>query len=304
MPKDRRRKVLLFYNPYSGRGLFTNNLDKIIEKIQDKGYQVVPVRAAKDNLINTAMSEMDQSLYRQVIVAGGDGTVNICINAMIENNIDLPLAIFPSGTANDFAGYLELPTTLDEMIDVAMSDHIVPIDLGKCNDKYFINVGALGNLVDVSQKTDPNLKNSLGIFAYYLKGASEIFSLKPLPVKLITPEKTYEEKMFFMIVMNGVSAGGFKQISPQSSVQDGKLNVILFRTVPFVKMGPLFLKALSGKHVKDKNVLTFETEDLIIESDEDISTDVDGEHGEKLPLHFSVLPGGIKLFLPKNVEKI
>lgn len=44
---DKREKVLLFYNPNSGNGLFKNNLDRIIEKIQDKGYQVVPVRAGR-----------------------------------------------------------------------------------------------------------------------------------------------------------------------------------------------------------------------------------------------------------------
>ncbi len=300
MSVKKREKVLLFYNPYSGNGMFKNNMDVIIERFQNSGFQVVPVRAAHGNSIEQALAEMDQNMYRQIVVAGGDGTINICVNAMMKNGIDLPLAIFPTGTANDFAGYFDIPKDLNGMIDVAMGDKFTYADLGKCNDRYFINVAALGNLVDVSQKTDPNLKNTLGVFAYYIKGASEAVKLKALPVRLITDEKVYEEEMYFMVVMNGMSAGGFKKLSLASDIQDGKLNVILFRKMPIIKLVPLLFGVISGNYTDNKSVLTFETDKLIIESDEEISTDVDGEHGEKLPLHFSVLEKKLKIFTEKN----
>lgn len=300
MAVEKRQKVLLFYNPYSGNGMFKNNLDGIIERFQESGFQVVPVRAAKGQSIQQALAEMDQSLYRQIIVAGGDGTINICVNAMISNNIDLPLAIFPTGTANDFAGYFDLPKDIEGMVDVAMGDRFTYADVGKCNDRYFINVAALGSLVDVSQKTDPNLKNTLGVFAYYLKGASEVIKLRALPVKLTTDNEVIEEQMYFMLVMNGMSAGGFKKLSPASDIQDGKLNVILFRKMPIIELVPLLFGVLSGNYFDNKNILSFETDNLIIESEEDISTDVDGEHGEKLPLRFSVLEKKLRIFTEKG----
>lgn len=302
MEVSKRKKVLLFYNPSSGNGMFKNNLDLIIERFQESDFQVVPVRAAKGKAIENALREMEQDAYRQIIVAGGDGTINICVNAMIKNNIDLPLAIFPTGTANDFASYFDLPKDIEGMVDVAMGDSYTYADVGVCNDKYFINVAALGNLVDVSQKTDPNLKNTLGVFAYYLKGATEVVNLRALPVKITTPEQTYEEDMFFMVVMNGVSAGGFKKLSPSSDIQDGKLNVILFRKMPIIDFLPLLFEVISGNHGSNKNVLNFETSELVIESEEDISTDVDGEHGEKLPLHFSVLPKRLRIFTEKEFK--
>ncbi|MDQ9825796.1 hypothetical protein RFZ44_21060, partial [Acinetobacter sp. 163] len=93
-----------------------------------------------------------------------------------------------------------------------------------------------------------------------------------LPVKLTTPDAVYEEDMFFMVVMNGASAGGFKKLSPESDIQDGKLNVILFRKMPIIDFVPLLFAVISGNHVQNKNVLTFETPELIIESPEEIST--------------------------------
>jgi len=291
-----RKKILLFYNPYSGNGLFKNNLDLIIEKFQEKGFQVVPVRSEKGLLIEQALQEMHKEKYRQIIVAGGDGTINVCVNAMIKNNINLPLAIFPTGTANDFAYYFELSNEIEDMVNTAMGDHTTPADVGVCNGRYFINVAAMGALVDVSQKTDPNLKNSLGIFSYYLRGIAEITSLKSLPVKLITPNMEYNEEMYFMLVMNGKSAGGFKKISPQSEINDGKLDVILFRKMPIVELGPLLFNILQGNHPNNKHVLSFQAEKLRIESDVDISTDVDGERGEELPLEFTVLHNRLEIF--------
>lgn len=297
-----KKKVLLYYNPKSGSGVFTKNLDKIVDRVQKEGYQLIVMRACESINFEEELANIDESQYRQIIVAGGDGTINICVNAMIKNNISLPLAIFPAGTANDFAGYFQLPSNIDELLDIAMGSCITTSDVGTYNDKYFVNVAALGNLVDVSQKTNPAMKNALGIFAYYLKGASELVKLRALPVKLITPEKVYEEEMFFMVVMNGVSAGGFKRLAPASEVNDGKLNVILFRKMPITEFAPLFLSVIRGTHTDRKNVLTFETDKLIIESSEDISTDIDGEHGEKLPLTFGVLEKRLNIFTREKAD--
>lgn len=301
--EERRKKILLFYNPYSGNGLFKNNLDLIIEKFQEQDYQITPVRAAKGKAIDKALSEMNQDNYRQIVVAGGDGTINICVNAMMNYDIDLPLAIFPTGTANDFAHYFDLPREIGEMVDIAMGDTLTTADVAKCNDKYFINVAAMGSLVDVSQKTDPNLKNTLGIFAYYLKGLTELIKLHPISIRLITPSRTYNEKMYFMVVMNGKSAGGFKKISPYSEVNDGLLDVILFRKMPIMEMGKMFLQVINGNHPKSRKVLYFQTDRLRLESPEDVSTDVDGEHGEKFPLEFSVLPKKLRIFVAKKEEE-
>lgn len=300
MCEKQAEKVLLFYNPHSGNGLFKNNLDYIIDRFQTAGYQVVPIRAAKGMVINKMLSTMDQSEYRQIIAAGGDGTIDICVNAMIRHDIHLPLAIFPAGTANDFAYYFEIPNDIDGMVDIALGNHFTNADVGKVNDRHFINVAALGALIDVSQKTDPNLKNTIGIMAYYLKAVSEVPNLRAHHVKLITPEATYEEDMYFMVVMNGISAGGFRRISPESEINDGLMDVILFRKMPILELGPLLFNVIRGNHSENKHVLNFQTNQLRIESEDDISSDIDGETGDKLPLEFSLLHNRLRIFTEED----
>lgn len=291
------KKVLLVYNPRSGNGTFSSNLDLIIDRFQEAGYVVSPVRGAKSKVIEQVFQAMDPAEFRQIIIAGGDGTINIVVNLMIKYDINLPVAIFPSGTANDFAYYFDIPHDINGMIDVALGDNYEYADVACVNGRHYVNVAAMGTLVDVSQKTDPNLKTTIGALAYYLKGLSEVPNLKPIPVKLTADGKTYEEEMYFMLVMNGCSAGGFKRISTDSDISDGMLNVILFRVMAFHDMLPLFFDVIHGNHHENKNVLYFKTDNLLLESPVEVSTDVDGETGEKLPLEFSVLPRRLKIFV-------
>lgn len=285
-----RNKVLLIYNPNSGSGMFKSNLDMIVKRFQAKGMIVVPIRADGNVSIEQLLSEIDESYYRKIIAAGGDGTINIVVNAMIRNNLHLPLALFPAGTANDFAHYFDIPTDIDGMLSIALEDYYTEADLGKCNDRYFVNVAAIGSVIDVSQKTDATMKNALGIVAYYLRGLSEVKSLKPVEVTISSPEHHFTENIFFMVVMNGNSAGGFRKLGVQSSINDGLLDVIMFKDMNFMELVPLAINVLQGRHDENKNVIYFQTSSLTIESPVSISTDVDGEHGEPLPLHIEIVP--------------
>lgn len=297
------KKALLIYNPNAGSGLFARHLDNIIEAFQARGLVIIPIRGTIHCGLDYIFQDMDQEQYRQIIIAGGDGTINTVLNMMMDYGIDLPIAIFPAGTANDFAHYLELPHDLEGMIEVALGDHVEDTDIAKVNDKYFINVAAMGALVGVSQKTDPTLKNTIGVMAYYLKGLTEVTHLHPIKVRLTSKEYTGEEEMYFMVVMNGSSAGGFKKISPAANASDGLLDVLLFRKMALHDMAPLFFNVLYGSHTENKNVLYFQTGELYIEADEDVSTDVDGEEGVKFPMKFTVLHKKIKVFAPKREEE-
>jgi diacylglycerol kinase family enzyme len=109
-----------------------------------------------------------------------------------------------------------------------------------------------------------------------------------------------EEEIYFITVCNGESAGGFRKLSPQSKMNDGKLDVIAFRKMPLLEFGPLLMEVIGGKHPDNKHVMYFQTPSLTIESEEDIPTDIDGEHGEKLPLKFGVLKKRLDIFVDEK----
>ena len=300
MTKIAKSKVLLYYNAYSGNGMFKNYLDHIIERCQAKGFQVTAVRAEKGTQIDKTLESIDENEYNRIIACGGDGTLNICVNSMLRHDIHLPLGILPAGTANDFAYYFELPSDINAALEIAIGEKTTKADVGMVNNKYFINVAALGAMVDVSQKTDPYVKNAIGPLAYYLRAAAELNQVHPIKVRLTTPEEVMDEEIYFMTVCNGESAGGFRKLSPRSMMNDGKLEVIAFRKMPILEFAPLLMEVIAGRHPDNKHVIYFQTPSLIIESDEDIPTDIDGEHGERLPLNFGVLKKRLDIFVDEK----
>lgn len=301
--RDMNNRVLLVYNPSAGNGMFKNNLDKIISKFQAKGMLVQPVRIDENIQINDIIKNSKLS-YKKIIAAGGDGTINSVVNALIANDKDIPLAVFPAGTANDFAHYFGIPTDINGMIDIALEDNYVTADVGKYNDRYFVNVAAIGSVIDVSQKTETSVKNVLGIMAYYLKALTELHSLKPVKVDIRTPDMKLSEEIFFMVVLNGSSAGGFRKLGIHSSINDGVLDVIIFKEMPMIEIPMLIFDVLHGKHENSDRVIYFQTKEIHIESEEQISTDIDGETGEPLPLDIEIVDKRVRVNVHRDSIEI
>ena len=103
-----------------------------------------------------------------------------------------------------------------------------------------------------------------------------------------------------MIVMNGRSAGGFKKVSLKSSINDGKLDVMIFKAAHIVDLSQLLIKVLMGNHQESKDVIFFQTDKLRVDTKVHMGTDIDGEKGEKFPLEISVLPKKLRICTAVN----
>lgn len=287
------KKVRFIYNPYSGENIILHELDKVMKLHQEKGYQVVPYRIQKDKDIDEAFDIIDKD-YNYVLVAGGDGTVDSVVNAMMNRGIDLPIGILPVGTANDFGKFIGIPSDVTKACNQILESEPKAVDIGKINDKYFINVASSGLFTDVSQKTDLNLKNTIGKLAYYLKGIEEIPNFRRLKVHLKSKEVDFDGEMYLILVFNGQTAGNFK-LATRADVNDGYLDVIMIKAVPIIEILPLFIKILKGEHLDSDKVIYFKTDDILIESEEDIVVDIDGEKGPDFPLRIRCIKGGMKV---------
>lgn len=288
------KKVKFIYNPYSGENAILNSLDDIIRIHQEYNYSLLPFRLSKGVNVIEAFNNDSDCDYDYVLVAGGDGTVDSVVNAMNLKNIDKPIGILPVGTANDFAKHLKLPNDIPTACKQILESEPANIDLGIINDKFFVNVASSGLFTDVSQKTDVNMKNTLGKLAYYLKGIKELPNFRKLKVKITSKEVTYDGDMYLLLVFNGETAGNFR-LATRASAKDGMLDIILFKAVPVRELLPLFFKVLRGEHLDSDKVLYFKSNDILIECDEDIVTDIDGETGPDFPLHIKCSKHGLKV---------
>ena len=288
------KKVKFIYNPYSGENLIISNLDEVVRIHQEAGYTIVPYRITKDEDLIAAFDDMKISDYKYVLVAGGDGTVDSVVNAMAKLGISIPIAILPVGTANDFARFLGIPFDIENACKQIVNSEVTTVDLGSINDKYFVNVASTGLFTDVSQKTDINLKNTIGKLAYYLKGLEELPNFRKLKVKIKSEKHQFDGEMYFLLVFNGQTAGSFN-LATKSDASDGMLDVIVFKAIPIIELIPLFIKVLRGEHLESDNIIYFKAKNIQIECDEDIVTDIDGEKGPDFPLEIKCIKGGLKI---------
>lgn len=288
------KKVKFIYNPYAGDNYIMDKLDEVIDVHQKHGYRVVPERLDEEHNMAVAMEDIHEG-YSQILIAGGDGTVDILINHMMERDIRLPIGILPMGTANDYAKYIGIPKDISKALEKMFRLPPMKMDVGKINEKYFINVASTGLLTDVSQKTHSELKNAIGKLAYYIKGLEQIPTFRKIPVKFTSEEKTYDGDMYALLVFNGRTAGNL-DFAYKSKANDGLLDVILIKA-SFKEIVPLLAKMLRGDHLEDPvGLLYFQTKELFIETtDELIVSDIDGERGPDFPLHIQCIAGGIEV---------
>jgi diacylglycerol kinase (ATP) len=290
------RKFILVYNPIAGDASFKFKLDYVIEAFQKKGCIIIPLRVS-----NELESEDFVTLAREltvdgIIVSGGDGTIHEVINNMLEQEIDLPLGIIPSGTSNDFAAYLQLDKNIETCVDIITEGKSKAFDVGKVNDKYFFNVASAGLMASVAHNADSVLKNTLGKIAYYLKGLGELPNFKALKMRIVADQQVIEEEIFLFLVMNSGTVGGFPNLVPNARIDDGKLDLLIVNKCNLPELMGLFISFLKGIHCNSKYVTCLQAENIYIECLEEVESDLDGELGPQLPLTIKIIPNKIRVF--------
>ncbi len=291
------KKAFLIYNPFSGEGEISSKLDKMLQIFQYYGWQIT-IYCISDQDMFTTIKNIDTNYFDAVFAAGGDGTIHNVINDLQNANIDLPLGVIPTGTANDLAYYLGYNSNLEENCEMLMNSKIGMMDLGYTNNTYFVNVASAGLLTEVAYDTNIRLKQIAGKFAYYMKGMEKIPSLKPVSIKFELKNKIIEEDVLLFLVMNGSTAGGFRNLAPKARINDGKLDVLIFKYCTFTEFINLFFKLLKGEHFNSDKLIYFQTEDKFkIDCNNELPTDLDGEKGPKIPLTIDIIKKCQKIFI-------
>lgn len=290
------KKVKLIYNPNSGEKSIAHHLDNIIRIYQEKNYVVIPYRLKKEESIGKAFIGIDKS-YDHLLIAGGDGTIDMVLNAMMDFDVNIPIGILPVGTANDFANALKLPHNINEAIENILNSKPKKIDIGKINNKYFINVASAGMFTDVSQKINPDFKNYMGKISYYIKGIEEALYLRKFSIRVSSDEILYNGDMYLMLVFNGKTAGNLN-LAYKAQIDDGYLDVIIFKAMPIPKSIPVLINVLKGEHldhINEDEILYFTTKKVKIDCNDDLGTDIDGEKGPDFPLNIECVKDRIEI---------
>lgn len=293
------KNVIFIYNPISGEGEIITYLDQINAIYQKSGYIVTYLRISKDTEYKPLQKLIEALVPTHILIAGGDGTINRVVNYMKHHDLNTPIAVLPTGTANDFAAMLSMPSNPIKALRAIIGGKHGAIDIGKVGDRYFVNVLSCGLMCDVSQRTPTVLKNTLGKVAYYFSSISELPNFRRMKITIESQELSYKGQCLLVMIFNGRSAGAFK-MAQNASIQDGVLDILIIKGNNIVyTIGTLFHFLFQRKGNYPDDVVYFRTNKLKVSLEgENVATDVDGEEGGGFPLEVECLHKGLNVILP------
>ncbi|MDO9535998.1 MAG: diacylglycerol kinase family lipid kinase [Bacillota bacterium] len=225
------------------------------------------------------------------MVAGGDGSLNWVANTIIKQKLSTPpLAVLPWGTSNDFSYQLVGKFSMEKMLHALKEGKTRSVDVGCLNNSFFLNVAGAGLLVDVAHKTSSDLKQRLGMLAYYIEGARNLPAYKPFTMNIKKEGKREEIEVFLFLILNSKGAGGLYNLAPHALPDDGKFDILIIKNTGLPGLITLLPQLLKGTHISNPRINYFQAERFEIEGPSELDTDIDGESGPPLPLSFRVLP--------------
>ena len=243
--------------------------DRIISRLQevsahfDRDYEIVindTAKQAKDSLKPYKNGEYI------ITSIGGDGSINILLNDLIDtNNI---LAFIPSGTGNDFCR-----ACMEEL-----ENGIHESDVVRINDRYFINVACFGIDADIANDDNfihnklipASMRYNAGVVYYFL-------TYKPRKMKVEVDDKTIEKQFTTVVAANHKYYGSGYRVSPNSLINDGTMEIILADKLNKISMAKTILSMKDGSHLKNPAIEVINTTKAIISSDAPFKANIDGE---------------------------
>ncbi len=297
------RKFIYFINPISGtRGKVL--LPEIIKKKtaeQNIPFEILHTNAAGDYVY--LHQKIISENITDVIVCGGDGTVNQVANAL--QGADVNIGIIPMGSGNGLAFAAKIPKRIDRALNIIFKGNAVFIDSFYINKKFSCMLSGLGFDAQVAQDFAKQKKR--GLLTYIRQSAKNFFAAKPYPFGLSVKGNTFITKAFFISIANSNQFGNNFTIAPQASLHDGLLDIVVVNKMSKLRMLWSVLKQIRNGQVRlyeDKKyhhneIHYFQTKKLTIQNPQLAPLHIDGDPAETAAVfEIEIIEKSFKLILP------
>ena len=293
-------KAILIYNPMSGKQKFYDYLPHIEEKIKEK-YDTVDIVSTNQpgHAVDIARDACKKA-YDLLVVSGGDGTFNECINGVMDQDYKPRIGYIPSGTTCDIGMSLGLSKNIDKALNIILNGHPVKMDVVKTNDRYSCYVTGTGAFIDISYVTNSSLKKKIGHLAYMLKGVQEFLSIPKMRMTVYHDHGKVSGIYSLMLIINSKRVAGMNMVY-KPELDDGKVDVVMFRS--FSPLNPLlyaiyFLFPFWSTPLIER----FKTQKLEVRTNSNESWNIDGEFGGKGNKLVKVIQQAITIYVPEKIK--
>lgn len=293
------RKIAMLVNPTSGQGRGGKNAPVVARRLREHGLQVTELAGGSaeesESLARAALREGAEAL----IACGGDGTVNLALQAVA--GTDIPFGIIPVGTGDDNARGLGIPSDLDKACDVITDGHTRLIDCGKVvsadgNERYFLGVMSIGFDSNVNERAN-NMSWPSGKAKYLLATMRELGVFKPVKFEMEFDNEPVFEEAMLVAIGNGLFYGGGMKICPDAQQDDGLLDATILGAVNKLKFITSFGDVFKGTHTRHEFVTQQKFEHATIKASGQMVY-ADGERVGPTPAEINVVKSALNIYVP------
>jgi diacylglycerol kinase family enzyme len=296
---DRSTKIAVLLNIAAGKAEAGPRPGEIKEVFSE--FRIEPrvwsSRSGAD--LSQAAKEALNLGYPIIVAAGGDGTVNKVAGVLA--GTDSALGLLPTGTLNHFARDLNLPLDLREAAEIIAAGYTTAIDVGKVNDRIFINNASIGIYPALLRYRKRLQKRGLSKWPAFVSAALAVL-VKPPPllrVRLQVAQEKIEAITTLILVGNNEYEMSGWQIGSRQRLDAGILSLYFSRRTTKPGLTRLLFRALLPPEKAD--FVTHRTREVWIDTDRKVlKTGLDGELVDlTTPLHFRIQPGFLKVVVRK-----
>lgn len=295
------RKATLISNPKTGR-YGSRKLRPIAElatQLESLGLQVDLRLTKGPGDAAEIAGRVARNGSSDVIVAGGDGTINEAIQGMAGTNARL--GIIPRGTANVLARELGLPLDDEQALKVAAEGKSRKIYLGLAIDettnesRHFVLMAGIGLDASVVRRVQPSLKKRIGKGAFWISGLSHLATWNPKPFTLEIDGQKYTAT--FAAVGKAARYGGDLAITPGARLDQPEFEICMIETMSRLRYLRLLSYAMRNGMPRDAAKVRF-VNATNVKAHGDAQVQVDGELLGHLPMRFEIAPHSLNIIVP------
>ena len=233
--------------------------------------------------------------FSTIVAAGGDGTINEVVNGI--GNAPVALGILPMGTVNVLAMELGIPFDLVSAWKVIRAGKIRLIDEASANGHLFLQMAGIGLDAQIVQRNNRQVKKVLGPLSYLLT-ATTVAAERPPKLRVSSDSHPTVEGSF-VLVGNGRLYGGPFSLFREADMQDGLLDVYVFRHMNYVALMRYFRGMLFGSLARFTDVNYFKARQLLVEANRHVPLEADGELVGHAPVEFAVKRRKLRVIVPE-----
>jgi len=274
------RRICVIANPASGRGRGSRIIPRIQSLLSESGAGELRTTSARGDERAVVARALDDG-FDTLVALGGDGTWSNVANAILDSGdaSSVRLGLLAAGTGNDFAKTIGAPVhDARETIRLAVDGPDVAVDVGRIENRYFLNLAGFGVDVAVIENLD-TIRWLTGPALYFCAGLREIFRYPGFEVDLESESgDRIRGRQLIVIIANAKNFGGVFQLAPQASAVDGQLDAIAIGNAQPTRRLRLFVAAARAAHLGEAEVRTSRSPVYRLRFDTPPAYETDGEY--------------------------